>query len=143
MKLNKKMLNIPIVLMVIVGVLYALNIPARIDILNGISRTDKIGIIPISYSEEEQKYENKEEVIVTDKQILYKIINTINNGKIDTDVKLDRLPADYQLIFYKKDQQIKAYYWIDSNRYNLNIEGVQGEISVDKKIGEIIETIIK
>lgn len=142
MKLNKKMLNIPILLMIIISVLLLLNIPSRIHVLKEIAGTDKIGVISLKFNEEE-KYENKKEMITTDKEMLYDIINTINNGKITTDIILDRLSPDYQLNFYKEDQYIKAFYWKNDHRYNLNIEGVQGEITVNQKLVNMIESILR
>ena len=142
MKLNKKMLNIPIILMIVISVLVLLNIPTRINMLKGIAGTDKIGIIALDTDVEGQNSGNKEEVFITDKQMLYNIINTINNGKINTDIKLDRPSADYQLNFYKNDNCIKGYYWKDAKEYNLNVEGVSGEITVDQKLGDLIESFL-
>lgn len=142
MKINKKYLNIPLIFLLIIVVLYMLNINSRLDILEVISGTDKIGIVPLRYNEKENRYEKGEERLITDKKIVYKIINTINNGKINKQVKLDRLPAEYELYFYKKNQITKVFYWINCPKYNLNIEGIQGEITVSTKLDKIIESII-
>jgi hypothetical protein len=142
MKLNKKLLNIPIVLMIVIAVLCLLNVPSRINMLKGISGAEKIGIIATAYTQEDEIQGNSKEVFVTDKQKLFKIINTINNGKINTEVKPDRAGADYELRFYKDNTVIKAYYWINE-KYNLSIEGVDGEIVVDKKLELIIENMIQ
>jgi hypothetical protein len=139
MKLNKKMLNIPIILMLVITVLCLLNIPSRIHMLNEISGVDKLGIIKLD--KEGLKYKDQEEIFIVDKQMLYKFINTINNGKINTDIKLNRLPANYQFNFYKKDKVIKAFYW-NKEKYNFNIEEVKGEISVDQKLGELIKEVL-
>ncbi|GMQ64101.1 hypothetical protein [Vallitalea maricola] len=142
MKFNKKLLNIPIVLMIVIAVLCLLNVPSRINMLNGISGAEKIGIININYNTEQQKNEYGEEIFVTDKQKLFNIINTINNGKIDTEAAPDRGRANYELRFYKDGKSIKADYW-QNEKYNLSIEGVEGEIVVDKKLEQIMKTIIQ
>ncbi|MCT4543719.1 MAG: hypothetical protein N4A63_09270 [Vallitalea sp.] len=139
MKLNKKMLNIPIILMLVITVLCLLNIPSRINMLNEIAGIDKLGFIKLD--KEGLKYKDQEEIFVVDKQTLYKFINTINNGKINTDIKLDKQPADYQLNFYKKDKVIKGFYW-NKEKYNFNIESVKGEISVNHKLGELIKEVL-
>ncbi|GMQ57796.1 hypothetical protein AN1V17_21910 [Vallitalea sediminicola] len=142
MKLNKKLLNIPIVLMIVIAVLCLLNVPSRINMLNGISGAEKIGIITITYNEKEQKHENGEEVLVTKKQKLFKIINTINNGKIDTEITPKRPQANYELKFYKDGKTIKAYYW-QNQKYNMHVEGVEGEIAVDNKLEQVIKNMIQ
>lgn len=137
MKFNKKLLNIPIILMIVIAVLCLLNVPSRIHMLNGISGADKVGIINISYNEDDDKYEEGEEVFITKKQDLYNIINTINDGKINTEVNPERPVENYRLNFYKDSNIIVARYWEDE-KYNMSIEGVEGEIRVDDKLSKII-----
>ncbi|GKX31945.1 hypothetical protein SH1V18_44250 [Vallitalea longa] len=141
MKFNKKLLNIPIILMIIIAVLCLLNVPSRIHMLNGISGADKIGIISISYNKDDNKHEESEEVFITKKEDLYKIINTINDGKINTEVSPKRPIENYRFNFYKDSNIIVARYWKDE-KYNISIEGVEGEIRVDDKLTKIINGLI-
>ena len=139
MRSRKRLLNIPIILMIVIAVLCLLNIPSRVHMLNSISGADKIGIIAITKIEDE--YVEGKEVFVTKKQDLYNIINTINNCKINTEIKLDRPVEDYRLNFYKDDNIIIAKYW-ESSEYNMKIEGVEGEIKVNNKLDRIINSFI-
>lgn len=139
MRSRKRLLNIPIILMIVIAVLCLLNIPSRVHMLNSISGADKIGIIAITKIEDE--YVEGKEVFVTKKQDLYNIINTLNNCKINTEIKLDRPVEDYRLNFYKDDNIIIAKYW-ESSEYNMKIEGVEGEIKVNNKLDRIINSFI-
>lgn len=107
-----------------------------------LNKIEKIGIIPYVSDKQQKKYFEKEEKFIIDKNQINKFIRIVKGGKIDRGIELDRIPGEYRLKLYFKDGKVvNAYYWIQSERYNLNIEGVTGEITVDSKaMDEIVTT---
>lgn len=100
---------------------------------------NKIGIISVWSDLENQQYAYKDEMF-TDKKIIKDIVNVINDGEIDRSIKLDRLPAEYEIQIYYDEEVLKCYYWYEESKYNFNISGIDGEITID---GKVINELIK
>jgi PBP1b-binding outer membrane lipoprotein LpoB len=107
-----------------------------------LKKLEKIGIISVVSDKQQKKYTEKEEKFITDKGQINKFARLVASGNIDNGIRLDRLPGEYRLKLYFEDGKvINASYWIQLERYNLNIEGIPGEITVDSKaMDEIITT---
>jgi hypothetical protein len=107
-----------------------------------LNKLEKIGIIPYESDKQQKKYVEKEEKFITDKNQVKKFIKLSADGKIDKGIELDRIPGEYRLkLYFKGGKVVNAYYWIQTEKYNLNIEGVTGEITVDSKaMDELITT---
>jgi hypothetical protein len=101
---------------------------------------NKIGIISVWSDLENQQYAYKDEIFTTDKKIIKDILNVINDGEIDRSIKLDRLPAEYEIQIYYDEEVLKCYYWYEELKYNFNISGIDGEITID---GKVINELIK
>jgi hypothetical protein len=101
---------------------------------------NKIGIISVWSDLENQQYAYKDEIFTTDKKIIKDILNVINDGEIDRSIKLDRLPAEYEIQIYYDEEVLKCYYWYEELKYNFNISGFDGEITID---GKVINELIK
>lgn len=97
---------------------------------NGI---EKIGVISVWSDLEDHQYVYKDEVFVTDEQIIEDIVSIINQGEIDDTIALDRLPAEYEIQIYYDNEIVKCYYWLNEIEYNFNISAISGEITVDSK----------
>lgn len=100
----------------------------------------KIGVVSVGSDIENKKYTYKEEIITENHVSIQKFITIVNNGKNNRSISLDRLPAEYEINVYYKDKVIKCYYWIQQNQYNLNISGIEGEISIN---GNSMDALIK
>ena len=91
----------------------------------------KIGIVSVWSDTENKKYAYKEEIITDSKEIVRELVSIINSGKIDRGIKLDRLPAEYEINVYYDSKVVKCYYWFNISKYNFNMPGESGEITID------------
>ena len=102
----------------------------------------KIGVISVWSDLENHQYAYKDEVFTTDKKVIKDIVTTVNNGDIDKSIKLDRLPAEYEIQIYYDEEILKCYYWYQEPKHNFNISGMDGEMIIDgNRMNELIELI--
>lgn len=103
----------------------------------------RVGIISVWADNENRRYLEKDEVLIEDQETLEKIKRILRKGKVNGRIVLDRMGPEYKLTLYFGVNKVKAFYWIKTEKYNLNIEGISGEISVDnKKMDKIITTAV-
>ncbi|TCK98231.1 hypothetical protein EDC19_0651 [Natranaerovirga hydrolytica] len=102
----------------------------------------KVGIISVYSDTMNQKYKMKDEIIVEDQETIDTFLRLINTADINSNIIIDRLPAEYEINLYYDNNKIRCSYWIKEDQYNLNIQGVQGEITVEQeKMDNIIAHI--
>lgn len=96
-----------------------------------IDELSRVGIISVWADKENRRYLEKEQVFIQDQETLYRIKRILKKGKIDRTLALDRMGPEYKLTLYFGENEVKAFYWIKCEKYNLNIEGITGEITID------------
>lgn len=136
----RKSNKIIFVIIAILLIIYFVSIfPNKMALLKVTVGIEKIGIIPVLFNENNESIK-EDEIVIEDKQIINKAVHIINHGKINRKIELDRQRADYELYFYYRNNNVrKAYYWINCSKYNLNIEGIRGEITVDELLDKIVQ----
>lgn len=103
----------------------------------------KIGIISVIGAKNQNRYMETAEKIIEAKKDIEQFITIIEKGEVNRNIRLDRLPGEYKInIYFEDGKRMVASYWIKQTQYNLNIEGVAGEITVNSsQMDKLITTL--
>ncbi len=104
----------------------------------------KIGIISVVGKKGQKRYIETAEKVIEAKKDIEQFITIIEKGEVNENLYLDRLPGEYKINMYFEDgKRMVAYYWIKQAQYNLHIEGVSGEITVNSdQMDKLITTLV-
>lgn len=104
----------------------------------------KIGIISVIGAKDQKRYIETAEQVIEAKKDIEQFITIIKKGEVNENIYLDRLPGEYKInIYFEDGKRMVAYYWIKQTQYNLHIEGVRGEITVNSdQMDKLITTLV-
>lgn len=104
----------------------------------------KIGIISVIGAKDQKRYIETAENIIESKKDVEQFIAIIEKYEVNENIYLDRLPGEYKInIYFEDGKRMVAYYWIKQTQYNLHIEGVRGEITVNSnQMDKLITTLV-
>lgn len=107
-----------------------LDIESQLDIK--LSEITKIRVISIWSDKESEKYIKKEKAVIENEDILNSIGKILKYAEINRNLAMDRLPSEYELELHFKDNKVvNMFYWIKEDKYNLEIRGITGVITID------------